>query len=74
MAHKNEATNEQAEKSKGRDYAAYYVRDGEEGSKSVWTAVGSAFLHKDGKGLNVVLDSGQRIVLRAPRKDQEKGA
>lgn len=39
-----------------------------EGENAFWTRIGSAFPHKDGKGLNVVLSAmpiNPRIVLRA---------
>jgi hypothetical protein len=47
---------------------AYTVRKGSGGGKDFWTPVGSAWLHKDGKGFNVVLDAlpvDGRLVIRA---------
>ena len=36
-------------------HAAYHVRD-REGKKAIWTRVGGAWPHADGKGFNVHLD------------------
>lgn len=51
------------------DARAYTVREGSsKGNKGFWTRVGSAWLHKDGKGFNVQLDAlpvDGRLVLRA---------
>jgi hypothetical protein len=37
-------------------HLAYYVRD-REGQKSIWTRIGAAWAHGDGKGFNVQLES-----------------
>jgi hypothetical protein len=47
---------------------AYTVRKGSAGGKGFWTRIGSAWLHKDGKGFNVQLDAlpvDGRLVVRA---------
>jgi hypothetical protein len=48
---------------------AYTVREGStKGNKAFWTRIGSAWLHKDGKGFNVQLDAlpvDGRLVVRA---------
>lgn len=54
-------------------HVAYQVRD-REGQKGIWTRVGSAWPHADGKGFNVQLDAvplDGRISLRvvADKKD-----
>ena len=36
-------------------YHAYHVRD-REGDSGFWTRIGSAWSHRDGKGINVLLD------------------
>jgi hypothetical protein len=36
-------------------HAAYHVRD-REGGKAFWTRIGSAWMHNDGKGLNLQLE------------------
>ncbi|CAN0485356.1 unnamed protein product, partial [Phaeothamnion confervicola] len=50
-------------------HKAYVVenREGDEDEKGFWTRIGSAWPHKDGKGLNVVLaalPANGRLVLR----------
>ena len=44
-----------------------------EGEEDFWLPIGAAFEHKDGKGLNVILQAlpiGGKLVLRLP-KDEE---
>lgn len=58
---------------KAPTHAAYQVRD-REGQKGVWTRIGSAWPHADGKGFSVQLDAvplDGRVSLRvaADRKD-----
>jgi hypothetical protein len=48
------------------DYAAFVVRDRED-KKANWREIGVAFNHKDGKGLDILLDAtpvSGRLVLR----------
>ncbi len=79
MAQANKASNEQPEASKGPDYFVYQVREGERGKK-FWVPLGAAFRHEDGKGISLELNAmpvgvfDGRLVLRAPREEQEKGA
>jgi len=52
--------------SKAPSHAAYLVRD-REGKKSVWTRIGSAWAHADGKGFSLQLECvplDGRITLR----------
>ncbi|GAA4422387.1 hypothetical protein [Bremerella cremea] len=52
--------------SKAPSHAVYQVRD-REGKKSIWTRIGSAWAHSDGKGFSVQLESlplDGRITLR----------
>lgn len=47
-------------------HSAYQVRE-REGRKAIWTRIGSAWAHNDGKGFNVQLDAvplDGRITLR----------
>ncbi len=49
-------------------YVAYHVRD-REGADSVWTRLGAAWPHRDGKGFNIQIDVvplDGRISLRIP--------
>ena len=59
--------------SKSPTHVAYQVRD-RDGQKGIWTRVGSAWPHADGKGFNVQLDAvplDGRVSLRvvADKKD-----
>jgi hypothetical protein len=48
------------------DYAAYVVRDRDD-KKSNWREIGVAFAHRDGKGIDLLLDAvpvSGRVVLR----------
>lgn len=54
------------------DYVAYSVRPRKDQQKSKWTEVGVAFRHKDGQGLDVLLDAvplSGKIVLRVPESN-----
>lgn len=42
--------------SKTPTHAAYHVRD-RKGGDAIWTRIGSAWTHADGKGFNVQIDS-----------------
>jgi hypothetical protein len=50
-------------------YFAYVVR-GRKGEKHYWNKIGALFPHKDGKGLDLVLDG--KLVLRLPKAKPEK--
>lgn len=57
------------------DFIVYHVREGNE--KSHWTRTGAAWNHKDGKGINIVLDVlplDGRLSLREYEADAEKEA
>lgn len=54
-------------------YNAFTTRDydGKDGKKTYWTQIGKAFAHKNGKGLDIVLDAlpvNGRIVLLEPKE------
>ncbi len=58
-------------------YKVFAVEDREEGEEdnAFWTRIGSCWKHKDGKGLNIVLNAlpiGNRIVLREYTDDDAK--
>lgn len=64
---KNENGNGKAAGRKKPDLIAYDVRDVEGRDKSVWNTVGAVWLHKDGKGADVLLHAiplAGRVVLR----------
>jgi hypothetical protein len=50
----------------------------ERGEKKFWNRIGAAWEHEDGEGLTLQLElipvTGGRIVLRAPKQDDETGA
>ena len=71
MSKKNTSTkNTQAQPSpNGPDFIAYQVIDRGEDLKSIWRAVGSAWMHNDGNGIQLRLDSlpvGGVVTLRTP--------
>jgi len=56
--------------SKAPTHIAYQVRDGEH-DKSYWTRIGAAWVHNDGKGFSLRLDSiplDGRVTLRESEK------
>ena len=56
-------------------YSVRYFKKQDGAADSSWSNIGVAFLHNDGKGLDVVLDAlpvSGRIVLRIP-KPKETG-
>lgn len=58
---------DQAPRGKKPDLIAYDVRDVEGRKEAVWNSVGAVWLHKDGKGADVLLHAvplSGRIVLR----------
>ncbi len=64
---KSENGKEKATSGKKPNLIAYDVRDVEGRDKSVWNTVGAVWLHKDGKGADVLLHAiplTGRIVLR----------
>jgi hypothetical protein len=48
------------------------------GEQKFWTRIGAAWQHKDGEGMGLQLDllpvAGGRIVLRAPKHEEEGAA
>lgn len=66
-------TNNTATTSKKPSLIAYHVRD-REGAKSIFTRIGAAWPHKDGKGFNIqmeVVPLDGRLVLRAESENKE---
>ena len=54
--------------SKTPSHIAYHVRD-REGGKGFFTRIGAAWQHKDGKGIDILIDAmpfDGRITLRVP--------
>lgn len=54
------------------DYLAWHVT--QKGEKSYWNKVGAAWMHKDGKGCTLQLETcpiNGRIVLRTPLDDTQ---
>jgi hypothetical protein len=54
-------------------YIAYQVRD-RDGEKGFFTRIGAAWVHGDGKGFNIQLESvplDRRVVLRTPSEKKE---
>jgi hypothetical protein len=64
-----DSTNEQPAEFKTPSYYAYHVRT-RENAKTSWNRIGSAWIHADGKGINIRLDTvpvDGRISLRTPK-------
>jgi hypothetical protein len=60
---------------KAPDFIAFHVLT--RGDKTFWNRVGASWLHNDGNGMSVHLETfpiDGRIVLRAPREETEAGA
>ncbi len=67
-------TSNQDQAAKTPSHLAYQVRDRGEGKKAIWTRIGSAWQHADGKGFNVQLDAMSldgRISLRVYEESKE---
>ena len=67
------STNDTATASKAPTHIAYQVRE-REGQDSIWTRIGAAWQHKDGKGFNIVIEAvplDGRITLRV-RTDKKE--
>lgn len=65
----------QAAAPKAPDFIAWHVRT--KGDNTYWTRLGASWLHRDGNGMSLQLETfpiDGRIVLRAPREDTETGA
>lgn len=53
----------------------FHIKDLDEGKRSIWTRIGSAFVNKDGS-INAFLDAvpiNGRIHIRDPRPSKGKG-
>lgn len=52
---------------------AYSVKERGEGKKAIWTKIGAAFPHENGKGMTIQLDAlplGDRITLTEPKREE----
>lgn len=59
---------------KGPDYTAFSVREYAK-DKSAWDRIGAGFAHRDGQGVDVILNSlplDGRVTLREARKEEFK--
>jgi hypothetical protein len=66
--------NTQTASAKSPDFIGYDVHT--KGDKTYWNRVGAAWLHHDGIGMSLQLESvpvNGRVVLRAPREEQATG-
>lgn len=66
-------SNTQKSSSKRPTHHAFHVVE-REGKEAIWTRVGSAWAHSDGKGFNIQLHVAPldgRITLRVPSTDNE---
>jgi hypothetical protein len=64
----SESSNNQSSTSKAPSHVAYHVRD-RKGGDAIWTRIGSAWQHADGKGFNIQIETvplDGRISLRTP--------
>ena len=67
------STNDTATPSKAPTHIAYQVRE-RENQDSIWTRIGAAWQHKDGKGFNIVIEAAPldgRITLRVRTEKKE---
>ena len=67
------STNDNAAAAKQPTHIAYQVRE-REGQDSIWTRIGAAWQHKDGKGFNIAIEAAPldgRITLRV-RTEKKK--
>lgn len=65
-----EKTNSARHEPNAPDYLAWHVT--QKGEKAFWNKVGAAWVHKDGKGYTLQLETcpiNGRIVLRVPLED-----
>ena len=68
----SESVNNPSSTSKTPSHIAYHVRD-RKGADAIWTRIGSAWQHADGKGFNIQLDAfprDGRITLRVPEEKE----
>lgn len=59
--------------SKAPSHIAYQVRD-RDGKKAIWTRIGSAWAHADGKGFNIQFEAvplDGRITLRVATEEKD---
>ena len=64
----SESLNNQSSTSKAPSHIAYHVRDRKAGD-AIWTRIGSAWQHADGKGFNIQIETvplDGRVSLRVP--------
>ena len=69
----SESLNNPSSTSKAPSHIAYHVRDRKDGD-AIWTRIGSAWQHADGKGINILIETvplDGRISLRVPAEKSE---
>ena len=69
----SESLNNPSSTSKAPSHIAYHVRDRKD-ADAIWTRIGSAWQHADGKGINILIETlplGGRISLRVPAEKSE---
>jgi hypothetical protein len=69
----SELSNNTASASKAPSHSAYHVRNRKAGD-AIWTRIGSAWPHADGKGFNIQIETvplDGRISLRVPSERAE---
>lgn len=69
----SESSKNQTSTSKAPTHIAYHVRD-RKGGDAIWTRIGSAWAHADGKGFNLQIETvplDGRISLRTPSEKTE---
>lgn len=68
------ARTQTTETAKAPDFNAYHVVS--RNDKAFWTKIGASWLHHDGNGMTLQLETlpmNGRIVLRAPREQTDEG-
>lgn len=68
-----DTNNTEAKSSKKPTHTAYTVRE-REGKDAIWTRIGAAWPHADGKGFNIQIEVAPldgRITLRVPSDKKE---
>jgi hypothetical protein len=69
----SESKNNPSSTSKTPTHVAYHVRDRKD-ADAIWTRIGGAWAHADGKGFNIQIDTvplDGRISLRVPSEKSE---
>ena len=51
---------------------AYFVENTEDEDRTYWIEIGALWPHKDGKGSNLLLKGGGKIVIRDYEEDEQE--